>query len=942
MKMNATTTLKALLLILLTNNNRNKASQRKSEKIFIKKVLAFIKEVKFQPKVKAWTTGSFFNKTSEMVLVLVTVFVIHEQSLIRQLVVRSFDHLNGVAKRGIPFLIQYVKETRNLVLRYISGEALDKSNLVAITTSGFPVWLKDWIPVIEANKDDFHMRILMSILISTRYLKTSKVLDTEVITRPSLAKVDDITDKEIRYALRLLKVPVFKDPLYPNKWNKSISTEVDDLSEYGNFPEFDSFHITVKRGPAGPALMGALSELTFIPQELLNKIVLIGGKKLGSHIESSLDKLDILHWRRPADIWREFFPKSIKKEIFRKISYFADKEGKTRVVGLLDYWSQTSLYSLHTKLNKFLSKIPMDCTFNQGKFYSLLPQGEDVTYHSVDLTAATDRMPLALQKRVIGILFGNVAKAEAWASILTSYPFTAFDKNNELSLRYEAGQPMGAYSSWPTMALTHHIIVQIAALRAGFRHFKDYALLGDDIVIANDVVATQYKLLLSILDMPFSPAKTHTSKDIYEFAKRWFYKGKEITGFSLGGYLQVWKKYSLLVVYLMNQESHGWKASSDEAVRTLVRGLEECMRGKGFISEHFDRTYKLHSLFDKLVRLKSSYEDDILSKELGLKLIDCIVSFKTIHPSWLYQFYLDTQTTINTLLLKAKMSLAEKDLSKFQVDMYEFNRLLNEQVDKYIETAWAGQPSGIISFLEMTISTCMSVSTPIVKVLNALTDKATDFLLKSWVYDPEIGPDFNLILNEGLGKYMVTKNMFSMKNSKSKTLAEAALVKMIVNNCTSEYVPVIGTFNGETFVPDMKVSGLSLSYNDYWFISKSVFNRYLDFFSGAIFASVLIYMLKSGEALNVSSIEPFIEVVGDISGNSPVAPTPEISLQNSLESDFDIYAVAKLAAVGVLSLLGAYILLSGSYIDPPDPSVGDLINLATPVSESMSGPLSLL
>lgn len=62
-------------------------------------------------------------------------------------------------------------------------------------------------------------------------------------------------------------------------------------------------------------------------------------------------------------------------------------------------------------------------------------------------------------------------------------------------------------------------------------------VLGDDLVIANDLVANAYKALISSLDMPYSPEKTHTSKDVYEFAKRWVYQGEEITGFSIGGLL---------------------------------------------------------------------------------------------------------------------------------------------------------------------------------------------------------------------------------------------------------------------------------------------------------------------------------------------------------------------------------------------------------------------
>jgi len=54
-------------------------------------------------------------------------------------------------------------------------------------------------------------------------------------------------------------------------------------------------------------------------------------------------------------------------------------------------------------------------------------------------------------------------------------------------IKYNAGQPMGAYSSWPVFALSHHLIVQIAGQRAGFPvPYSNYMLLGDDIVLGDE------------------------------------------------------------------------------------------------------------------------------------------------------------------------------------------------------------------------------------------------------------------------------------------------------------------------------------------------------------------------------------------------------------------------------------------------------------------------
>jgi hypothetical protein len=75
------------------------------------------------------------------------------------------------------------------------------------------------------------------------------------------------------------------------------------------------------------------------------------------------------------------------------------------------------------------------------------------------------------------------------------------------------------------MALTHHVIVQIAAQRAGIRgFFIHYALLGDDIVIANDSVADMYLQLMKDLGVGVNRLKSvESSAGVVEFAKRWIH-----------------------------------------------------------------------------------------------------------------------------------------------------------------------------------------------------------------------------------------------------------------------------------------------------------------------------------------------------------------------------------------------------------------------------------
>jgi len=59
-----------------------------------------------------------------------------------------------------------------------------------------------------------------------------------------------------------------------------------------------------------------------------------------------------------------------------------DKEGKIRVIAILDYWSQNALSGLHDSVMKSLTTFKADCTFNQGKrLYALTPSPK---FYSLD------------------------------------------------------------------------------------------------------------------------------------------------------------------------------------------------------------------------------------------------------------------------------------------------------------------------------------------------------------------------------------------------------------------------------------------------------------------------------------------------------------------------------------------------------------------------------
>jgi hypothetical protein len=95
-----------------------------------------------------------------------------------------------------------------------------------------------------------------------------------------------------------------------------------------------------------------------------------------------------------------------------------------------------------------------------------------------------------------------------------------------------AGQALGFYGSWSLFALSHHYVVWMAATKAypdRKQAFWDYAVLGDDVVIGDPLVAQQYTLLLKDMGVSISLAKSLISQNgTLEFAKRFWTKDLQV------------------------------------------------------------------------------------------------------------------------------------------------------------------------------------------------------------------------------------------------------------------------------------------------------------------------------------------------------------------------------------------------------------------------------
>lgn len=265
--------------------------------------------------------------------------------------------------------------------------------------------------------------------------------------------------------------------------------------------------------------------------------------------------LQLLSLRKPLVLGR----------LFQKL----EGAGKVRVFAATDWWSQCLLLPLHDSIFDLLRTIPQDGTFDQTKpVKDLLNRKRrgDLIY-SFDLSSATDRLPIDFQVEVLSTFLDSKVLAKYWASLLVSRPWYFGSK----PLYYAIGQPMGAYSSWAMLALSHHVMVQWSARSVGWKGwFPDYAILGDDIVIADDRVAGAYLKACNILGVEVNLSKSLVSSNgVCEFAKKLISSDVEYTPVGTGVLIAVWRDLAILPALMVDLRNKSYSIYPERVVEAL-------------------------------------------------------------------------------------------------------------------------------------------------------------------------------------------------------------------------------------------------------------------------------------------------------------------------------------------------------------------------------------
>jgi len=209
-----------------------------------------------------------------------------------------------------------------------------------------------------------------------------------------------------------------------------------------------------------------LVELISLPKDLLDSIIHVGGRSLEFNMDYIISNYRYIAKACPGyntciDSLVKRFNKSYDFSLgfdrfnpndpffkylgvyIRKIVSFAEYEGKTRIIALMDYWSQVALEPLSTEIYNILSLIPQDQTFDQVGGCEDLPF-DTQSYYSLDVSSFTDRFPSFILRELLSVMYGNHL-SESIMNILCGFPFWSSDTNDFLS--YSVGNPMGSRAS---------------------------------------------------------------------------------------------------------------------------------------------------------------------------------------------------------------------------------------------------------------------------------------------------------------------------------------------------------------------------------------------------------------------------------------------------------------------------------------------------------------
>jgi len=186
------------------------------------------------------------------------------------------------------------------------------------------------------------------------------------------------------------------------------------------------------------------------------------------------------------------------------------------------------------------------------------------------------------------------------------------------------------------LAVTHHFVVQLAAylVRGKEEWFTDYAVLGDDVVIANGPIAHKYLYIMTNLGVKVGIHKSLISPtgNSLEFAKRYYLNKVDCSAIplkevyagtiSVSASVELMRKYKLTIARILAFNSYGFKSLS--RICLPFNKMSSRMRAI-IISSLIPRTLTVSTLSEFLSRT-SLFKSKEVPNSLSQSITDSFIS----------------------------------------------------------------------------------------------------------------------------------------------------------------------------------------------------------------------------------------------------------------------------------------------------------------------------
>lgn len=467
-----------------------------------------------------------------------------------------------LTNKGSEFTVRYLKATHESlehILYELEGPLKHEKIGISKDSDGWPTWLGEWLKSSFMKRETTTIRFLFTMC-TTRRLIT-------VQTNTYLKSITDAPTVDTSIALKPILESVGGTVSNYSNWIRQpeIGTEaISKISEMITTYQTPRLQVSLKSTPNGIGYFSfPWDRASIIAHNLVEKL---------SDFASSYYKGNVDDWVYDKIEPYEDLVDSNRQLHCGKISLTLETgKLKPRIFAIVDSVTQSLLSDFHDDLMNILKDIPEDCTFNHDKIVSSakrVSQRDKPFYGYADMSDVTDRLPKQLYQEIGDIWRPGLGTS--WVDIFdrpfhvsksvnSHWDTTKARKDN---VRYTTGQPMGALSSWPFMAFVHHCLVWHSfGSRKAAR--GQYHVLGDDVVIFNEKAYHKYLLTLDSLGVSYT---NNFSTVGFEFAKRNFHQGKEVTGAYTQALLVTKNVPELFAMEWRNLSSRGYSTNIDHII----------------------------------------------------------------------------------------------------------------------------------------------------------------------------------------------------------------------------------------------------------------------------------------------------------------------------------------------------------------------------------------